>query len=230
MPNAVSIDRQANNNNRGGNNQRGGQHGRNPRGPRPDMPREEKVFTEFVVSIDRVARVVKGGRRFRFKALVAVGDGKQRLGVGVAKGQDVQAAVAKATDRAKKTLITIPVVNATIPHEVNAKVGGAKVLLMPASPGTGIIAGGAVRSLIGLTGITNMLGKALGSNNKVNNAYATLDALRQLVPADQWVNKPRRAKAPVAKKQEAPKAEEVKTPEAKPAKKPAAKVAKKETK
>ncbi|HEU5187470.1 MAG TPA: 30S ribosomal protein S5 [Candidatus Saccharimonadales bacterium] len=181
------------------------------------MPREEKIFTEYVVSIDRVARVVKGGRRFRFKALVAVGDGKQRIGVGVAKGQDVQAAVAKATDRAKKTLLTIPVVNATIPHEVEAKVGGAKVLLKPAAPGTGIIAGGTVRSVIGLTGITNLLSKSLGSSNKVNNAYATLDALKQLVPVEQWVNKPaRKAKAVIAKKEEPKVAEKtVKKPAAK---------------
>lgn len=219
MPNAVSIDRQTNNtHNRGGNNQRGGQNrGRNPR--HNDTPREEKIFTEYVVSIDRVARVVKGGRRFRFKALVAVGDGKQRLGVGVAKGQDVQTAVMKATDRAKKTVMTIPVVNATIPHDVEAKVGGARVLLRPATPGTGIIAGGAVRSLIGLTGITNLLSKALGSTNKVNNAYATLAALQQLVPAEQWINKPNRKVKAAPKKEEA---KEVRAEE-KPAKKPAVK-------
>lgn len=215
MPNAVSIDRQANNR-PGGNDRRGPQNrGRNPR--QNDVPREEKIFTEFVISIDRVARVVKGGRRFRFKALVAVGDGKQRIGVGVAKGQDVQAAVAKATDRAKKTLLTIPVVNATIPHDVEAKVGGARVLLKPAAPGTGIIAGGAVRSMIGLTGITNLLSKALGSTNKVNNAYATLAALKQLVPAEQWVNKPAHRTKTAAPKKEEPKAAE------KPAKKPAVK-------
>src|SRR5688572_14878809 len=182
-----------------GNDRRGGGR-RNDR--RQDAPREEKIFQEYVVSIDRVARVVKGGRRFRFKALVAVGDGKQRVGVGVAKGQDVQAAVSKATDKAKKSLITLPIVNATIPHEVQAKVGGAKVLLMPAAPGTGVIAGGAVRSIINLTGINNMLSKALGSNNKVNNAYATLDALRQLVPKEQWLNAPKNAKKP-AKEAEA---------------------------
>lgn len=178
--------------------------GRRPAGRRNDRnqnaPREEKIFNEYVISIDRVARVVKGGRRFRFKALVAIGDGKQRVGVGVAKGMDVQAAVAKATDKAKKQLITIPVANATIPHEVEAKVGGAKVLLMPAAPGTGIIAGGAVRSIIGLTGVTNLLGKALGSNNKVNNAYATLEALRSLVPRDEWIGA-KSKKATVAKEE-----------------------------
>ena len=183
----------------------GPQRGRRPN-DRSNEPREEKVFQEYVVSIDRVSRVVKGGRRFRFKALVAVGDGKQRIGVGVAKGQDVQAAVAKATDKAKKQLITFPVTSkSSIPHEINAKVGGAKVLLMPASPGTGIIAGGVMRSIINLTGVTNLLGKALGSNNKVNNAYAVIEALRSLVAEDQWINPP--AKKAPAKKVEAVKAE-----------------------
>jgi small subunit ribosomal protein S5 len=182
-----------------------GNRGRRPN-DRGNEPREEKTFQEYVVSIDRVARVVKGGRRFRFKALVAVGDGKQRVGVGVAKGQDVQAAVAKATDKAKKALITFPVTDkATIPHDIEAKVGGAKVLLMPARPGTGIIAGGVMRSIINLTGVTNLLGKALGSNNKVNNAYAVIEALRTLVAEDKWLNPPVK-KAP-AKKAEAAKAE-----------------------
>lgn len=181
---------------------------RSPQGQRPrrqndraQAPREEKIFEEYVINIDRVARVVKGGRRFRFKALVAVGDHKNRIGIGVAKGADVQSAVAKATDVAKKTMITFPVVKATIPHDVEVKVGGARVLLKPAAPGTGVIAGGVVRSIIGLTGIHNMLSKSLGSTNKVNNAYATIEALRQLVPAEQWLNAPK-AKAPAAKKEE----------------------------
>lgn len=177
------------------------------RNDRAAAPREEKQFEELVISIDRVARVVKGGRRFRFKALVVVGDRKGKVGVGVSKGQDVQAAVAKATDVAKKHLITIPVANATIPHDVEVKVSGARVLLKPAAPGTGIIAGGVVRSIIGVTGINNLLSKSLGSSNKVNIAYATIEALRLLVPADQWlVNKGKKPakKAPVAEK--APKA------------------------
>lgn len=203
---AVSIDPQNRSQHAGGNRPQGRGRGNQQGGRRPDrnqQPREEKIFQEHVISIDRVARVVKGGRRFRFKALVAVGDGKQRVGVGVAKGQDVQTAVTKAVERAKKSLLTIPVINATIPHEVEAKVGGAKVLLMPAAPGTGIIAGGAVRSIMNLTGITNLLGKALGSNNKVNNAYATLAALSQLVPKEEWVQKPAKKAAakPVAKKE-----------------------------
>jgi len=182
MPNAVSIDRQAPGDRRQRNDRRDGRR-------HADAPKEEKIFSEYVVSVDRVARVVKGGRRFRFKALVAVGDSKKRVGIGVAKGMDVQVAVSKATDKAKKSLITIPVVNSTIPHDVEAKVGGAKVLLRAAAPGTGIIAGGTVRSIVNLTGVTNLMGKALGSNNKVNNAYATIEALRQLVPKEQWVKK-----------------------------------------
>ncbi|HEX4662516.1 MAG TPA: 30S ribosomal protein S5 [Candidatus Saccharimonadales bacterium] len=178
---------------------------RSPRAARQNsripQPREEKAFEEFVINIDRVARVVKGGRRFRFKALVAVGDRKNRVGVGVAKGADVQAAVAKATDVAKKNLITIPVVNTTIPHDVEVKLSGARVLLIPAAPGTGIIAGGVVRSIIGLTGINNLLSKSLGSTNKVNIAYATIQALGELVPAEQWVGyKPKKAAAPTEKK------------------------------
>jgi small subunit ribosomal protein S5 len=145
-----------------------------------------KEFEEVVINIDRVARVVKGGRRFRFKALVVAGNRKDKVGVGVAKGADVQSAIAKATDKAKKNMVTIPVVNDTIPHEVEIKVGGARVLVKPAAPGTGIIAGGVVRSVVSVTGIRNMLSKSLGSTNKVNIAYATVKALESLVPRKDW--------------------------------------------
>jgi small subunit ribosomal protein S5 len=155
---------------------------------RDNAPAEPKQYEEIVINIDRVSRVVKGGRRFRFKALVVVGDGKNKVGVGVAKGADVQAAVAKATDVAKKQIIIIPVKNGTIPHEAEKKVAGAHVLIKPAAPGTGIIAGGVVRTIIGTTGIKNMLSKSLGSTNKVNIAYATIDALKSIVPRDEWVN------------------------------------------
>lgn len=171
-------------------------------GPRRDnrrdqAPQEPKEFEELVINIDRVARVVKGGRRFRFKALVVVGNKKDKVGVGVAKGADVQTAVAKATDVAKKHLITIPVANETIPHDAEIKFSGAQVLLKPAAPGTGIIAGGVVRQIIGVTGIRNLLSKSLGSTNKVNIAYATIEALRVQVPRDQWLNAT--AKRPAAK-------------------------------
>ena len=178
------------------------QNDRRPRrNDRVQTPREEKIFEEYVINIDRVARVVKGGRRFRFKALVAIGDHKNRVGIGVAKGADVQAAVAKATDVAKKSIITIPITKATIPHDTEVKVSGARVLLKPAAPGTGVIAGGVVRSIIGLTGIHNLLSKSLGSTNKVNNAYATIEALRQLVPHEQWLSEPKAVKTP-AKEEE----------------------------
>jgi small subunit ribosomal protein S5 len=156
------------------------------RNDRNNAPREEKQFEEIVISIDRVARVVKGGRRFRFKALVVVGDKKGKVGVGVSKGADVQVAVQKATDVAKKNLITVPVSNGTIPHDVEVKVSGARVLLKPAAPGTGIIAGGVVRNIMGITGVNNLLSKSLGSSNKVNIAYATIEALKLLVPREQW--------------------------------------------
>ena len=173
------------------NNRRGGDR----RGQRGDMPKEEKMYEEKVISIDRVARVVKGGRRFRFKALVVVGDRKNKVGVGVAKGADVQVAVQKATDVAKKHMITIPVIGATIPHDVEVKVDGARVLLRRAAPGTGIIAGGVVRSVVSVTGITNLMSKSLGSANKVNIAYATVEAFRQLVPKNQWVTTEKKAPA-----------------------------------
>lgn len=187
--------------NRGGQRGGQGQRGGNNRGPRRDQgPQEPKQFEELVINIDRVSRVVKGGRRFRFKALVVVGDRKARVGVGVAKGTDVQMAVQKATDIAKKNLITIPIVNDTLPHENEVKFSGARVLLKPAAPGTGIIAGGVVRSIIGVTGIRNMLSKSLNSTNKVNIAYATIEALRGLVAKEDWLNAPKTAKKPAAKK------------------------------
>ena len=170
----------------------GGQGGRPQRGGRRDdrrnnAPEAPKEFEEVVINIDRVARVVKGGRRFRFKALVVVGNRKDKVGVGVAKGQDVQTAISKATDVAKKNMITVPIANETIPHDAEVKVSGAQVLLKPAAPGTGIIAGGVVRQVIGVTGIRNMLSKSLGSTNKVNIAYATIDALKTMVPREKWL-------------------------------------------
>lgn len=172
-------------NNRGQGNQGGRRDNRRDQGPQ-----EPKQFEEIVINIDRVSRVVKGGRRFRFKALVVVGDRKAKVGVGVAKGADVQAAVAKATDVAKKHMITIAVDGDTVPHESEIRFSGAQVLLKPAAPGTGIIAGGVVRTIIGVTGIRNMLSKSLGSTNKVNIAYATVGALKSMVPKDEWLNAP----------------------------------------
>jgi small subunit ribosomal protein S5 len=164
------------------------------RNQRDDTPKE---FEEVVINIDRVARVVKGGRRFRFKALVVVGNRKDKVGIGVSKGADVQTAIAKATDVAKKHMITFPIHNDSIPHDAETKVSGAHVLIKPAAPGTGIIAGGVVRSVIGVTGIRNLLSKSLGSTNKVNIAYATVEALRTQVARSEWKN----AKKPAAKEE-----------------------------
>lgn len=164
--------------------------GRNRGGRRNRAAAEErapKEFDEITISIDRVARVVKGGRRFRFKALVAVGNKKNKVGIGLAKGSDVTTAITKATNRAKKNMITINLNKDTICHEVETKVTGAHVLMKPAAPGTGIIAGGVVRSIIGLTGIKNLISKSLGSTNKVNIAYAVIEGLKQQVPKKDWI-------------------------------------------
>ena len=169
---------------RGGNNR--GPGGRNDR-RRPQQEPEEKQFDERTLHIDRVARVVKGGRRFRFRALVVVGDRKNRIGIGLAKGADVTAAVTKATDVAKKNFVTVSLYKGTLPHETEAKVGGAHILVKPASAGTGLIAGGVVRTILEVAGVSNALSKSLGSTNKANTAYATIDALRKLEPAKNWV-------------------------------------------
>lgn len=148
---------------------------------------DEKQFEEKVISIDRIARVVKGGRRFRFRALVVVGDKKGRVGVGLDKGLDVTSAVSKAVDNAKKNMIRVKTYKETIPHEVMASVSGAKIVILPASTGTGLIAGGAVRTILESAGISNALSKSHGSSNKVNIAYATIKALESLAQAKDWV-------------------------------------------
>jgi small subunit ribosomal protein S5 len=151
------------------------------------MAPEEKQFDERIVHIDRVARVVKGGRRFRFRALVVVGDRKSKVGIGIAKGADVTAAVTKATEVAKKHLVKVNLYKGTLPHEAFGKVGGARILIKPASTGTGLIAGGVVRTILEVAGISNALSKSLGSTNKANTAYATIQALTSMEPAKNWV-------------------------------------------
>lgn len=148
-----------------------------------------KEFDEITIAVDRVSRTVAGGRRMRFKALVAIGNHKNKVGIGVAKGNDVTTAVAKATSKAKKSMITFAMDGETICHEARVKVTGADVLVKPAAPGTGIIAGGTVRSIIGLTGVKNLISKSLGSTNKVNIAYATIEALKSQVPRSEWTKK-----------------------------------------
>lgn len=157
------------------------------REPRNQAPQEPSPFDERVMHVDRVARVVKGGRRFRFRALVVVGDRKHKVGVGTAKGADVTAAVSKATEVAKKNMITVPVVDGTLPHEASAKVGGAHIMIKPARAGTGLIAGGVVRTILEVGGVSNVLSKSLGSSNKINVSYATLDVIRSMKPKSEWV-------------------------------------------
>src|SRR5579862_6280102 len=169
---------------------------------RPPMNPEEKQFDERVVYVNRVARVVKGGRRFRFQALVVAGDHKGKVGVGVSKGADVSAAVNKATDVAKKNMVKISLYKGTLTHDVQGHVGGSKILIMPAAPGTGLIAGGVVRTVLEVSGIENALSKSLGSSNRINTAYATLAALQSMIPANKWIIRPAQSK-PAVKKAEA---------------------------
>jgi small subunit ribosomal protein S5 len=177
-----------------------GNQGKNQRGGRPAPPQEEKQYDERVVNIDRVARVVKGGRRFRFRALVVIGDHKGKVGIGIAKGADVTAAVAKAVDVAKKHLVSINLYNGTLPHEAEAKVGGAKILIKPAAPGTGLIAGGVVRTVLEVSGVSNALSKSLGSTNKINTAYATMAALQSMEPSAKWITRQSNKSNSTAKK------------------------------
>lgn len=212
----------------GGGSRGGRRDGGQGRRDNRDQTPEEKQFDERVIHIDRVARVVKGGRRFRFRALVVVGDRKGKVGIGLAKGADVTAAVAKATEVAKKHMMKITRYKDTIPHEVEGKVAGARILIMPAAPGTGLIAGGVVRTILEVGGIGNALSKSFGSSNKSNIAYATLQALDSIEPAKNWVTTQHKAaqKAAPAKTLKAAPAKVVKTESAK---KPAA-TAKKEEK
>ena len=190
-----------------------------------------KEFDEITIAVDRVSRTVAGGRRMRFKALVAIGNHKNKVGIGVAKGNDVTTAVAKATSKAKKTMITFNMDGETICHEVRTKVTGADVLLKPAAPGTGIIAGGTVRSIMGLTGVKNLISKSLGSTNKVNIAYAVIEGLRQQVPRSEWTGNEGKKPAVKAEAKAEVKAEaKVEAKAEKPAtKKPAAKPAAKKS-
>jgi small subunit ribosomal protein S5 len=140
-----------------------------------ELPAEE--LEEKVIQIDRVTRVVKGGRRLRFRATVVVGNKNGRVGLGVEKGSEVTGAITKAVAQAKKKMINVQLKDTTIPHEVYAKRAGAKIFLKPASEGTGVIAGGAVRAVLEAAGVKDILSKMLGSSSKINNAYATIEAL-----------------------------------------------------
>ncbi len=141
---------------------------------------DENEFIDKVVHINRVAKVVKGGRRFSFSAMVVVGDGNGQVGYGMGKAQEVPEAIRKGIEKAKKNMITVPLLKSTIPYDVIGKYGAGKVLLKSASEGTGIIAGGAVRAVVETAGIKNILTKCLGSHNPHNLVKATIDGLAQL--------------------------------------------------
>ncbi len=155
---------------------------RRPRGPRGGRPRERErdEFDQKTIDLARVTRVMAGGKRMRFRACVVVGDRKGKIGWAVAKGADVSIALNKAATKAKKNLLTVKSYKNTIPHEIRIKFGAARVLFKPARSGTGIKAGGAVRSVLELSGIENVSAKILGSNNKINNVHATFMALAAL--------------------------------------------------
>lgn len=138
---------------------------------------DQNAFAHEVLEISRVVRVVKGGRRFRFRATVVVGDRAGRLGLGISKSRDVQQAIQKAQAQAMKRIVTIPLLDGTISREVTAKVKGATVLLKPARPGTGVIAGGIIRTVADLVGIRDLVSKRYGSSNRISNARATIKAL-----------------------------------------------------
>ena len=160
--------------------QRRGSRDRAPRGDRREREENKSQFLERVVTINRVSKVVQGGRRFSFTALVVVGDGNGNVGVGYGKAKEVPAAIAKGVEEAKKSFFRVPRVGNTIPHPVQGEAAAGVVLLRPASAGTGVIAGGPVRAVLECAGIHDVLSKSLGSSNTINIVHATVAALKQL--------------------------------------------------
>jgi small subunit ribosomal protein S5 len=174
-------------NQRGGETREGGtdRRERRDRNDRSSAPAEKSAFVERVVAINRVSKVVKGGRRFSFTALVVVGDGDGRVGVGYGKAKEVPAAIAKGVEEAKKNFFSVPRIQSTIPHPVKGEAAAGVVMLRPAAPGTGVIAGGPVRAVLECAGIHDVLSKSLGSDNAINIVHATVAALKMLERPEQ---------------------------------------------
>ena len=154
-------------------------------GPRRNGPRVEKEFEERVVTINRVTKVVKGGRKFRFAALVVIGDKKGRVGFGTGKANEVPDAIRKASEAAKRNVINVPIIHGTIPHEINGMYGSGNVFLRPASEGTGIIAGCPVRAVVELAGYSDIISKSIGSRTPINMVRATVEGLKLLKTVQQ---------------------------------------------